>query len=377
MQWKRVREAMSRQLAPPANPRISPFNARPAFETERKSARTPVEDVPSRRLGGNNAQKLVRLGTNSCKPVPMNKQLVFRPSRPRPLSRRSFIGLTVGPGTMVAALPWTAAAAVENPDWPIGCFNRAWTNWSYDEALDAIAAAGYKLTGLLSGHQGEAFTSSAATPEYLDSLKKRIAQRGLTVNMSALRFRTDAPLGDNIADVRKQLDNAARLGLKFMLTFGVDRPIYYDNFYRLMADAALQGEKRGIQIAMKPHGGSSGASVEILRCIEKVGSANFRIWYDAGNIIYYTGKDPVLELEPIARFVTGFCAKDCPAPKGEVMSQFGTGKVDFKAVFAKLKSVGFKGPIMVEGVKVGATPVETTANARANREFLERTIATV
>ena len=99
--------------------------------------------------------------------------------------------------------------------------------------------------------------------------------------------------------------------------------------------------------------------------------------YDAGNIIYYTGKDPLAELEPIAKHITGFCAKDCPAPKGEVMSQFGTGKVDFKAVFAKLKSVGFNGPIMVEGVKVGATVEETTANARANREFLEKVLASI
>jgi sugar phosphate isomerase/epimerase len=59
------------------------------------------------------------------------------------------------------------------------------------------------------------------------------------------------------------------------------------------------------------------------------------------------------------------------------MSQFGTGKVDFKAVFAKLKSAGFNGPIMVEGVKVGATAEETTANARANREFLEKTLAAI
>ena len=56
----------------------------------------------------------------------------------------------------------------------------------------------------------------------------------------------------------------------------------------------------------------------------------------------------------------------------EVMSQFGTGKVDFKDVFSKLKRVGFNGPIMVEGVKVGATAEETTANARANREFWRR-----
>jgi sugar phosphate isomerase/epimerase len=82
-------------------------------------------------------------------------------------------------------------------------------------------------------------------------------------------------------------------------------------------------------------------------------------------------------LEPIARHVTGFCAKDCPGPKGEVMSQFGSGKVDFTAVFRKLKAVGFKGPLMVEGVQVGATAEETTANARANREFLQKVLASV
>ncbi|HWW00817.1 MAG TPA: sugar phosphate isomerase/epimerase [Candidatus Acidoferrum sp.] len=293
------------------------------------------------------------------------------------MNRRTFIHTTTVATTALASAPWTNAVAAEKLNWPIGCFNRAWTNWSYDTALDGIAAAGYKLTGLLSGRRGEAFTSSAATPEYLDGLKKRIAQRGLAVNMTAIRFRPEAGLEPNIADLRKQIENAARLELKFMLTFGVDQPAHYEDFYRLMADAAARAEKRGLHIAMKPHGGNSGASEEILRCIEKVGHPNFKIWYDAGNIIYYTGKDPVTELEPVAKYVTGFCAKDCPGPKGEVMSQFGTGKVDFKAVFAKLKSVGFEGPLMVEGVKVGATADQTTANARANREFLEKALATV
>ena len=291
------------------------------------------------------------------------------------MNRRTFLQTVATAGAGLFVAPWGDGLAAEPPKWPIGCFNRAWTKWSYDVALDGIAAAGYKLTGLLSGHRGEEFTSAAATPEYLDGLKRRIAQRGLAVNVSAIRFRPEAPLAVNITDVRKQVENAARLELKFMLSFGVDNPAYYENFYRLMADAAAQAEKRGLQIAMKPHGGSSGASEEILRCLEKVGQPNFKIWYDAGNIIYYTGKDPVTELEPIVRQVSGFCAKDCPAPKGEVMSQFGTGQVDFKAVFAKLKSAGFNGPIMVEGVKVGATPEETTTNARANREFLEKVLA--
>ena len=274
-------------------------------------------------------------------------------------------------------LSFTRGIAAEISNWPIGCFIRRWAKWSYDEALDGIAAAGYKITGLLTGQKDEAFTSSAATPEYLDGLKKRIAQRGLTANTTAIRFKPDAPLADNIADLRKQIENAARLELKFMLTFGVDKPEHYENFYRLMADAAAQSDKRGIKLVLKPHGGGSGASEEILRCIEKVAHANFKIWYDAGNIIYYTGKDPLAELEPIAKHVTGFCAKDCAAPKAEVMSQFGTGKVDFKAVFAKLKSVGFNGPIMVEGVKVGVTAEETNANARANREFLVKVLASI
>ena len=84
---------------------------------------------------------------------------------------------------------------------------------------------------------------------------------------------------------------------------------------------------------MKPHGGSSGASDEIIAAMKKVNHRNFSIWYDAGNIIYYTGKDPIEELKPIVQYVTGFCAKDCGPPKGDVMIQFGTGKVDFRGVF--------------------------------------------
>jgi sugar phosphate isomerase/epimerase len=293
------------------------------------------------------------------------------------MNRRTFLYTATAVTSSLAGLSLTNAFAAEKPNWPIGCFNRPWTKWSYDDALDGIKAAGYKVTGLLTSQRGEAFTSSAATPEYLDELKKRIAQRGLVANMTAIRFKPDGVLADNIADLRKQIENATRLELKFMLTFGVDKPEHYENFYRLMADAAAQTDKRGIRLVLKPHGGGSGASEEILRCLDKVAHANFKIWYDAGNIIYYTGKDPLAELEPIAKHVTGFCAKDCAAPKAEVMSQFGTGKVDFKAVFAKLKSVGFNGPIMVEGVQVGATADETTANARANREFLEKVLGSL
>lgn len=296
------------------------------------------------------------------------------------LSRRDFIARTSALA-VCAALPQAFPATERSSParWTVGCFNRPWTKWSYDETLDGIKAAGYRTTGLLSpvAAKGDVFTSASATPEYLATLKQKIAARGLKANMTALRVKNGVPLADAIADTRKQLEHAQIVGVEFALTFGVDKPEHYAQYFKVMADAAAFAQERGIKLVLKPHGGGSGASDEIRNALKAVGHANFKVWYDAGNIIYYTGKDPVAELEPIAEHVTGFCAKDCGALKGDVMIQFGTGKVDFAGVFKKLKSAGFNGPIMVECCKIGATPQETTENAKANRLFLEKTLASI
>jgi sugar phosphate isomerase/epimerase len=102
----------------------------------------------------------------------------------------------------------------------------------------------------------------------------------------------------------------------------------------------------------------------------KVNHSNFKIWYDAGNIIYYTGKDPIEQLKPIAQHVTGFCAKDCAGVKGEIWLDFGKGKVDFPAVFKLLKESGFNGPVMVECCDKGKSLADITAGAKRNREKL-------
>jgi sugar phosphate isomerase/epimerase len=294
------------------------------------------------------------------------------------MNRREFLQHTIAGGAAAAVGmslgPSLGAAAVK---WPIGCFNRPWTSWSYDDCLKQIKAAGYRTTGLLTRTKDEPFIGGDATPEYLASLKQRLAASGLEANMGALRTRHNIPLEESINEARKQVENAHGLALTYLLTFGVDRPEEYDHYYKVMSDTAAYAQERKIKLVMKPHGGSSGASDEIATVMKAVAHPNFKIWYDAGNIIYYTGKDPIEELKPIAKHVTGFCAKDCGAVKSDVMIQFGTGKVDFAGVFGVLKSAGFDGPIMVECCKVGATAEETMTNARANREFLEGVLAKV
>lgn len=299
------------------------------------------------------------------------------------LSRRHFLAASSAVAA-TALLPRHLFAAAAGPAWPVGCFNRPWTKWSYDETLDAIKAAGYTHTGLLTPTKDDPFTGSSATPDYLAALKQKIAARGLKVNMTALRVNTALELPAAIADTRKQIENGHTVGVEFALTFGEDKPERYEKYFKIMADAAAFAAERGIKLVMKPHGGGSGASSEILSAIKTVGHKNFKIWYDAGNIIYYTGKDPVEELKPIVQHVTGFCAKDCSVAvdaagqrNPDVMIQFGAGQVDFAAVFQGLKAGGFNGPVMVECCKISATAAETTANAKANRDFLARVLASV
>ena len=293
-------------------------------------------------------------------------------------NRREFLqdGAVALAGAAVLSRP-SALLAAPRPTWPVGCFNRPWARWAFDETLKGCQAAGYALTGLLTRTQQDPFIADDATPEYLEGLKRAIAQSGVTAIMGALRSRHDVPLEQTTASLRKQIDHAAFLGLKSVMTFGIDNLDQLDHYFKSMADAAAYGKEKGVGVVMKPHGGSSGSSAEIVAAVKKVNHPNFSIWYDAGNIIYYTGKDPIEELKPIAQYVTGFCAKDCGEPKGEVMIQFGTGKVDFKGVFQALKAAGFNGPIMVEGVAVAETPEATAANARANREFLEKVLASI
>lgn len=284
-----------------------------------------------------------------------------------------FLPAVGSPSSQTGAEAAEPESKAERQSLVIGCFNRPWSAGSYDDALAGMQTAGFRVTGLLGDHKGELFTSPDATPAYLDRLAERITSRGLSLVVGWLRTRHDIPYEESFTQARKQIDHAQRLGVKFMLTVGVDPPAQFEHYYRVLAATAAYAAERRIQIVLKPHGGCSLAADEILRCVERVGHANFRVWFDAGNIVHYSDKDPVIEAGRLAKLVTGFCAKDCAGPKGDVMLAFGSGKVQFAGVLAQLREAGFAGPVMVECC-AGKTLDEITAGASANREYLEKLI---
>jgi sugar phosphate isomerase/epimerase len=294
------------------------------------------------------------------------------------LSRRDFLRSAAMSVAVISAPQVLSAAATGGaPAWTIGCLNRPWVKWSADEMLDGVKAAGYRVVGLQTPTPADPFVGSTATPAYLAALKQKIAARGLTATMGRLRTMDNADFAKATADIRKQVDNAVALGLGTLINTGTNKPELYNPWYRLMAFGAAYTADHGIKLVTKPHGGVNAAAKELQTCLEQIKHPNLGIWYDAGNIIFYTGKDPLAELEPILSHVTAFTAKDCAAKGADVMIQFGEGKVDFSAIFRRLKKARFNGPIMVESGAIGETAAATTANAKANRVFLEKTLAAI
>ena len=293
------------------------------------------------------------------------------PDRP---DRRAFLRrAAIAGATSALAAPFLAGATSPvSPAWRIGCFNRPWYQWSFAEALQSVRTAGFEWLGLLGGHTGDPLIGPGATPEYLAQLKTRIAAAHLTPLVAAFRVDHAKPRGDAIGVARERIENARRLGLEFLLTADEPKPDYYARHVEVMAAAAEFAQQRNIKLVFKPHGSDAATLARLLR---DVGHPNFKVWYDAGNILYYTGRDPLDELEPMLAHISGFCAKDCTAAKGEVMIQFGRGRVNFTALLDRFQRGGFRGPILVECCAPGATAAATATNAAANRVFLEKLLA--
>jgi len=292
------------------------------------------------------------------------------------LTRRRFIARTgcLAAASFAAPFVVNAAGARAGVDWEIGCFNRPWGNFSFDDALDGLQAGGFKTTGLVGQHKKK--TESLLRPDsdadYLVRLEARIEARGLKPLVAWISGITARDRAGKVAELKAFADNAAKLGIGTLLSGGPRRNEGVRLYSGMISELAAHAADKGIKVAMKPHGGDG---AEIQQCLELANHPNFSLWYDAGNIIYYTGGDPVKELKGLAEHVTGFCAKDCGGQKSPVMIQFGEGKVDFKGVFQVLKDAGFKGPVMIECTGDPKSPEHVTSQAVANREFLKRVFA--
>ena len=298
------------------------------------------------------------------------------------LSRRAFVGRTAAIGLvgLTASLPAAVrgqASAPQGGAWQIGCYTRPWAKYDYRTAMDAIAAAGFKYLGLMTTNtKSHLILSVASALDEAARVGDEAKRRGLgIVSLYGGDFSV-ASRQAAVADLRHLVDLCAAAEAKSLLLAGIANPQQFDLYFGAIADGCDYAAEKKIGLTMKPHGGLNPSGPLLRKAAEKVGRGNFSIWYDAGNILFYSdGKIiPVEDCAAVDGMVTGWCIKDYRHPK-RVDVNPGEGQVDFQAVFARLKKGGFqRGPLVVETLTPGE-PKQLLEEAKKARQFVERMTA--
>ena len=297
------------------------------------------------------------------------------------LSRRDFLDHSLKLGAAGIALSCPAASDVladqknhKDSPWQIGCYTRPWDKQDYRVALDAIAEAGFKYAGLMTTKSKTRLVISASsTPEEALQVRDELKKRGLAVpSVYGGGIPVAQSLEAGINALRKLIDNCAICNAKNLLMGGIADEKLFKLYYKAIAECCDYAAQKGMGISVKPHGGLNATGPQCRKTLEMVNHPNFRIWYDPGNIYYYSdGKlNPVDDASTVDGLVVGMCVKDYKHPK-DVMLTPGTGMVDFKAVLARLKKGGFtQGPLVIECLARGDLK-QTLAEAKKAHKFVE------
>ena len=293
------------------------------------------------------------------------------------LSRRDFLekSLKLGAAGLVTGCMAESTIASEAGDrWQIGCYTRPWAKYDYRVALDAIAEAGFKYAGLMTAKSKNNLVISVETTlEEAEQVGQEVRKRGLKVpSVYGGGIPVNVSLEAGIVGLKKLIDNCVACGAANLLMGGIGNEKLFKAYYKAIAECCDYAAEKGMGISVKPHGGLNATGPQCRKTIEMVNHKNFRIWYDPGNIYYYSdGKlNPVEDAASVDGLVVGMCIKDYKHPK-KVDVTPGTGMVDFPAVIKRLKQGGFTGgALVVECLEPGDLE-HTLAEAKKARQFLE------
>jgi sugar phosphate isomerase/epimerase len=296
------------------------------------------------------------------------------------LSRRSFLAQTARLG--VAGLTASSVRSLLSADaggvkpktsWQIGCYTRVFDQFEYPVGLDAIAEAGFKYVGLMTTKtKGWVMIKTTTPVEEVRAMHKEAQKRGLKVLSVYGDFSVSDSLDAGIRGLKQLVDDAAICECPNLMLGGTSDEKLCQLYYKTIAQCCDYAAAKGVGLSIKPHGGQNATGPQCRKAIELVGKKNFGLWYDPGNVFYYSdGKlDPVEDAATVDGLVVGMSVKDFLPPK-EVLVNIGEGKVSFRKVFDRLTQGGFThGPLIVECLARGRLD-SVKAEAKKARQFLE------
>jgi sugar phosphate isomerase/epimerase len=185
-------------------------------------------------------------------------------------------------------------------------------------------------------------------------------------------FSVESSVEEGVRQLRRLVNNVQACGAAELLLGGTADPQQYDRYYEALRQVCDEAYAKGIGLCLKPHGGLNATGSQCREAIERVDHRNFRLWYDPGNILYYSDgkRQPLEDVLEIDGLVVGMSVKDFQAPK-QVEVTPGTGLVNFPALFARMQLGGFRRGLMMVECTAGRDFAEVTKEAQKARRYVE------
>jgi sugar phosphate isomerase/epimerase len=223
--------------------------------------------------------------------------------------------------------------------------------YTIDQALEGLAEAGYHACeiGAVKGWFEHIDPDTVSDAE-IERIGRKLSDLGL--NPVSLSGHAQLQTGEGAARFARAIEIAAALGIEVVNTYTGDatteeeREAYFSNVAKLCDRAAKYGLKIGMETDsnMLP---TAEIGVAILDRIDRQEVLGFN--YDPGNVVYYTGADPITDVRFALPRMVHFHFKDKIGGKGVFnFPPPGDGEIDMTGLLGILDEAGYTGPISAE-----------------------------
>ncbi len=232
----------------------------------------------------------------------------------------------------------------------LGGHTNTYHTYSLEEALEGIAAAGYKFVELTAVRGWTEHVPLEADAKTLGGIQRMMNRLGLIP--ISLSGHSDLTTKDGLALGLKALNICERMGIDIMNTAigghdseHEDEEAFMGNIHELADAAAARDIRLGIEI----HGEITNSGKAAIPVLDRIARKNVLINYDTANVEYYGGVKAVDDL-PTALPKLVHCHLKDKRGDGRVWDfpAIGEGHVDFKRVLDLMAQGGFSGPMSVE-----------------------------
>ena len=250
----------------------------------------------------------------------------------------------------------------------IGLYEKALpARLSWQERFDAASRLGFDFVELSLDETDERLERLYWSSQQRKELMRAMNDTGMRLQSVCLSAHRRFPFGSEDANTRNKAMEIAERSIQFALEFGVrviqvaGYDVYYEPSTERTRKRFLEGLEHFISLAEQYQ---IMLAVEIMdtdyinsipayqRLKAEVASPWFTVYPDMGNLSAWN-RDVLSQLENGRDEIVAVHIKDTIAPCKGFAGQFkdvpfGTGCVDFPAVFQKLEEIEFHGPYMLE-----------------------------